>query len=605
MAALPGATSADWVNLSGAETAPNIAEVTVFDDRVEVALEIYVGNLKVFKELIPDSRLSGSEVQRPPLQQRLARFSEHGLAITSDSGERLQAHLRLAEPRLRTDRYSPFAGMVNPYTRQRVPQAPADKRVLYVELVYPFGDSSPKTLTLTPPLDEQGRPRVTIGFIAYHDTVPVIDFRFLTGPSTLTLDADPWYSRFDNPNLKRHHKDALMSFLYIEPYEVRHELLVRVRDMAQWMDLELRGDHYIEPDELLVLKRRIGEFLLTKNPVSIDGINVRPILDRSNYVKVGLTGLQVLEAPARLSINSAIIGVIISYITDGLPQQVEVDWQLFTDQIQRVPATAIDPAGPMATFLAPDDPVHRWTNFLKKYQLPTVQPIAVRDTVSELRIPLISLACLIGLLLASLWILLRARRGQTLRLPLTTGATLLAAAVAAWPLAQMAVTRPALLAGELDDQRAAALLKALLKNTYRAFNFRNEEDVYDKLALSVSGDLLTDIYLQNRRSFSIQQAGGAQARVQSVDIQNAVAERLEDRPLAYAIKGNWTAQGTVGHWGHIHTRRNRYDAVVTVEAIDGAWKITDLEVLEEQRVDPAVGSMSPKALGQDAPQDAR
>ena len=109
------------------------------------------------------------------------------------------------------------------------------------------------------------------------------------------------------------------------------------------------------------------------------------------------------------------------------------------------------------------------------------------------------------------------------------------------------------------------------------------------------GQLYNNHKLQNRRSFSIQKAGGAQAKIQSVEIQDAVAERLDDRTLAYAIKGNWTAQGTVGHWGHVHTRRNRYDAVVTVEAIDSAWKITDLVVLEEQRVDPTFGSITSSA----------
>ena len=42
----------------------------------------------------------------------------------------------------------------------------------------------------------------------------------------------------------------MMSFLYVEPYEVRHEVLTRVVDMARWMDLGLRGDQYIEVDEL-------------------------------------------------------------------------------------------------------------------------------------------------------------------------------------------------------------------------------------------------------------------------------------------------------------------------------------------------------------------
>jgi len=167
---------------------------------------------------------------------------------------------------------------------------------------------------------------------------------------------------------------------------------------------------------------------------------------------------------------------------------------------------------------------------------------------------------------------------------------------------QVNVTRPMLVAGDLPPEQSQALLQVLLKNVYRAFDFRNEDDVYDKLAVSVSGDLLADIYLQNRRSFAVQQAGGAQARIQSVEIQDAVAERLDDRPLAYAIRGNWTAQGTVGHWGHVHTRRNRYDAIVTIAAVDGAWKITDLEILEEQRIDPAFASASGTAAADPAAQ---
>ena len=37
----------------------------------------------------------------------------------------------------------------------------------------------------------------------------------------------------------------LVSFLYIEPYEVRHEMLPRVKDLDEWMELGLRSDEYI------------------------------------------------------------------------------------------------------------------------------------------------------------------------------------------------------------------------------------------------------------------------------------------------------------------------------------------------------------------------
>ena len=423
-------TQADWINLTGAETAPNIAEITVFDDRVEVALEIYVGDLEIFEPLIPDDWLKNLQVERPPIEERLARFSERGLRITTETGKTLQAQLRLAEPRLRKDRYSPFAGMVNPYTSRRVPDAPGDKRVLYAELVYPFGETSPVTLTFTPPLDEAGLPPVTIGFILYHKSVPVIDFRYLSGASTLTLDPDPWYSRFDNPNLKRHHKSALMSFLYVEPYEVRHEILTRVRDLEAWMDLGLRGDEYIELDELEPLKKRIGGFMLQKNPVLVDGEALKPLLDRTNYVKVALTGIQLLEKPERLEIDTAIVGVILTYLTDGLPQQVTVDWELFTGQIDRVPATATDPAGPLPTFLTPDDSIHTWTNYLRNYRLPTVQQVAVAGSLGEFSLPAASIVLALLMLPAGIWFIRRRRQAGSTRLPVAALVTLAIAVMA-------------------------------------------------------------------------------------------------------------------------------------------------------------------------------
>lgn len=88
---------------------------------------------------------------------------------------------------------------------------------------------------------------------------------------------------------------------------MRHEILTRVKDLANWMDLGLRGDEHIEMDELDNLKQRIGEFLLTRNEVLIDGKAVKPILDRSNYIKVSISGIQILDQPARMEINTAII----------------------------------------------------------------------------------------------------------------------------------------------------------------------------------------------------------------------------------------------------------------------------------------------------------
>ena len=586
---------ADWINLTGAETAPNIAEIYIEDDQVKVALEVYVGDLETFEELVPDSWMKEGGEPRPALAERMRRFSQTKLKFVTETGMSLPARLALVEPRMRVDRQSPFAGMINPMTRQRVPEAPADKRVLYAEIIYPF-KQRPETLTIVPPVDEEGRALVTIGFITYHKAVPVIDFRYLGTDAKLELNwADPWYSKFDNPNLKRHHRDAMMSYVYVEPFEVRHEVLTRVKDMAEWMDLGLRGDEYIEVDELEALKQRIGEFLMSKNPVLVDGKALRPILDRTNYVRLSLQGIRLIEKPERLDLSTAIVGVIITYLTDGLPQEVTCDWELFSERIQRVPATSVDPAGPLLSFVSPDDNVHTWTNFLKKYQEPTVEAVAVSGSLGELRVPIGTVLC-IGALLPLGWQIRKSRRnGKSLVAPIAGFVIAIVGAIALYPQFVASVPKPAALAGGLPDERAQELLQSLMKNVYRAFDFRQEEDVYDKLALSVSGDLLSDIYLQNRKSFAVQQAGGAQAKIKEVEVMDARAERVGAAPLTYAITGKWSAMGTVGHWGHVHTRKNIYEAIVTIANTEGRWKITALELLDETRVQPAAGASTEAA----------
>ena len=39
--------------------------------------------------------------------------------------------------------------------------------------------------------------------------------------------------------------------------------------------------------------------------------------------------------------------------------------------------------------------------------------------------------------------------------------------------------------------------------------------------------------------------------------------------------------GTVGLWPHTHIRENLYDAMLTIESVGGAWKITGLYLPED------------------------
>ncbi|NIO04201.1 MAG: hypothetical protein GTN74_06185, partial [Proteobacteria bacterium] len=312
----------------------------------------------------------------------------------------------------------------------------------------------------------------------------------------------------------------------------------------------------------------------------------RPILDRTSFVKYTMTRTFFIEQPERMPLNTAMLGVIITYLTEGIPQQVTVDWDLFSDRIQKIPTNAVDPAGPFPSYVTPGDNVLTWTNFLKNYQMPTVAKVTVDESLTRLNIPVASVLCLLALLPVALQIRKRRQDKRPMGLLLGLAVFLIAGSVFLFPYLKVSVARPSVIAPKMKNKEAVSVLHSLLKNIYRSFDFREEEDVYDRLATSASGDLLADIYLQNRKSLVVTQAGGARARVKEVEILDVAVEHLDDRPLGLLFYAKWTAMGTVGHWGHIHTRKNQYEAKITVESVGGVWKITDLELIEEKRIDP-------------------
>jgi hypothetical protein len=138
----------------------------------------------------------------------------------------------------------------------------------------------------------------------------------------------------------------------------------------------------------------------------------------------------------------------------------------------------------------------------------------------------------------------------------------------------------------IDDDEAQAVFAQLHKNMFRAFDYRDESDVYDALAKSVDGELLRRLYLDINRSLKIKEQGGAVARINEVNLLEGQPQPNEDLPTnvpAFGYRCEWNLIGTIEHWGHIHQRTNQYDAMFRVELKDDAWKITQMQTLDEQQ----------------------
>jgi hypothetical protein len=464
------------------------------------------------------------------------------------------------------------------YTGKVDTTSTASKYVIFVEMEYPI-QGHPRQISITPPIEnDMDVTNANIGFVVYHKMIPVNDIRYLGREEKVFLDwSDPWYSRFDNRNIRRHHNSSVMSFLYVDPYEVRHEILARVKDLEYWLDIEYGLDDKIEIEDQEELKTRIVDFLIERNTVTIDNEIITPIIDKVHFVEVALAGIQILEKPKQMDYASAIIGVIFAYPNPGLPQKVTITWDMFGEKIRQVPNTATDPAGPMKYFLTPDDNVLVWHNYLKRYKLPTISEVQI--TNANVNIPFVTLFIVLPMMI----IAVRKRKellGWIKDHWMLFGVVILLG-VLAIPL-QYRIDIPFIKKQSFSQPESRKLLSQLLKNTYRAFDFREESDIYDKLAISNDGELLSEVYLQTKKSMVIENQGGIRAKVKKVQVLQAEATATDREGLSYNCK--WEVQGTVGHWGHIHRRINQYHAIVNVVPVDGVWKMTALDIIEEVRL---------------------
>ena len=547
---------------TGAEHSSTVAEIWIDEERITLRLEIGDLDQEAFADLLNDDASEQDGIQRD-------------LVLTGDDGTPLAGEVKVIERRPRTDRSTA--------SQSTAAQVPGGAEVTYAEVVYELG-MHPATLTLMPPprmgSDEAA---AEIGFIVYHGTIPVIDFQYLKRPETLRLDwDDPWYSAFENAELKRHHSAPLMTFLYVEPYEVRFEILIRLKALASWMSLDVPEQTPIDPDAQGRLREQIGQFLLQQSQVKIDGAKSRPLLDRVEFVRVTPQGIQSLDAAERLTFQTALVGVILAYVTPGPPQEVTVDWTHFDDQITTIPSTIIDPVSQLPYDVTPAQPTLRWTNMLDdyNYQVATIDAIAAQ-AAKQLEIPLASvLLCLTAALIAGF--------GGFLALNgvyrITAVVLIFVVAVGVGPFGRIAVRNPFAAPYQLPEVESLLILQGLLQNTYRAFDFRAENDVYDKLAVSAAGDLITDIYLQSRKRLVMEEQGGARAKVQDVQLLDAVQVGPPGRRQRLTFQCAWRITGTVNHWGHTHQRRNQYDAMITIQPIEQTWKIVALDVIEERRL---------------------
>ena len=190
--------------------------------------------------------------------------------------------------------------------------------------------------------------------------------------------------------------------------------------------------------------------------------------------------------------------------------------------------------------------------------------------------------CRYFLLLPAAWFLSLRPRARKRGIVLCTSAVVVGA-LCGHALGRLPIQEKILRQEVLSEAEATRILQGLMLNTYRAFMLDEDEDIYDVLARSVSGEFLSEVYLENREAMRMEGSEGASTLIGRLDIKSIESMRpLKDDSIA--IVATWDVYGTVSHLGHVHYRCNTYRAELTMVPTEDYWKLTSFQLLDEERI---------------------
>lgn len=369
-------------------------------------------------------------------------------------------------------------------------------------------------------------------------------------------------------------------YLYLESNQMRFELLM---DAATALELVGQKD----PIVLKAADKKALEEALAEKAAGWCRLGVAKPLPgtfRGVTLTKGKPGATLpLEEAESVGTHEALAGLMWEFPLPPQAGQVQLQWTGYVAGHERLPVQVFDPRMKMLEKLEAVTavPVTRWR---LKSPLPMPAPLAAvprLEPPAVIRLPLASLIWLGG---GGVLLLVTLRKKS--RLPggtVTYLSAWLMGGLLTWPLFVINVPLGGGVPEVTEKAEAEKIVSPLLRNVYRAFDFRQEQDIYDTLARSADGELLRTLYLEILQALTLDGREGTRVTISEFSAEVLEVRRRPDGQ-GFEASCQWTAMGTVGHWGHTHTRVNRYTARLAVAPVSQEWKLVGMEVEEARRL---------------------
>ena len=167
---------------------------------------------------------------------------------------------------------------------------------------------------------------------------------------------------------------GLYSFIYLTPREVRHEILIPLLSLEKLLPIARKNPEFLEVAEQEAARRAIGDYFRERNPVTIDGIPVKPVLARLQFFGLDINDFALNARARRVNAYQARVGIILAYSTKDAPKKVELRWDTFHQQAPFLRSIVYEgDEKAREHFFVKDKPILQWTP--KATAHPTLEPV--------------------------------------------------------------------------------------------------------------------------------------------------------------------------------------------------------------------------------------
>ncbi len=407
------------------------------------------------------------------------------------------------------------------------------------------------------------------------------------------------------------------SFLYLEPEETRLEILIPLATIAGSLNLKLKPDGVLDLEEQQAMKKPIRKLIEEQIELSVDEKTLSPVLDRLDFFGVSFRDFSQRAAPKKVSIANARLGIILRYPRSSSDKTGELKWNLFNQYLYQANLAVIEGEKTIKKTLrkiekqniftwqfpeAPDDSIEQEKN-RKQLEILEVKFQPGSSPYEPGRWLLYFLYLVPFLVSLLVWKTQKKGAGFVSKkgffnLFLFCFLFVLTNQFVVQMQAGLEKKIDETLEPQIQEAGFPQIAEVLLSEIYAAFNKRDEEQVFSRLEKVVDGKLLRTLYLEIRKSMTIEEQGGAVARAGTVKlISCTIAEIPEEKPDSFSetdprenrvryLECKWEVPGSVEHWGHLHQRTTSYLARLAIaprRADDSVyrWKLTDIELLNQ------------------------